>query len=197
MIDSRLTNKKSRIDGIQTDDNSPVKDSLNTSSSPVTNSSSSNNSLVVETPAQISVKNVSLADEFALVATSLENEVELSIVEENGKQEAHHRPSQRQMNGTVLLPVEKINFTCCCVESRPPVATVPPAATLYCQAVDSVGGKPIGCCLVASGKRFYRPSKKIQFMFLCESHRERIRKHLCCPGCGNFCTQVGPFVFES
>lgn len=150
---------------------------------------------MLESSTQISVKKVTLPDESTLVANCLENEVELSIVEEHGKTETNH-PVPRQCNGTVSLAVEKTNFTCSCVESRPPVATVPPAATvpptatLYCQAVDSVGGKLVGCCLVASRKRFYRPSKKIPFMILCDSHRDRIRKHFCCPGCGLFCTQV-------
>lgn len=150
----------------------------------------------METPAQISINSVS-TDEFALVATSLENEVELSIVEERDNQESRRHTSS-QMNGAVFVShADKINFTCCCVESRSPVATVPPSATLYCQAVDSVGGKQVGCCLVANRKKFYRPSKKIPFMILCESHHDRIRKHLCCPGCGLFCTQVGSSMTQS
>ena len=123
------------------------------------------------------------------VGSSLENEVEVSIVDENGKQAA----GQIKVNGIASKSSSgdsEISYSCSCVEGRPPVATVPPAATLYCQAVDSVGGKQVGCCLVAVRKRFYRPSKKIAFMILCESHRDRIRKHFCCPGCGLFCTQV-------
>ena len=117
----------------------------------------------------------------------MENEVEVSIVEEQAKEEAsisanHSHPLS---NG-----LDKTTYVCSCVEKRPPVATAPPTATLYCQAVDSVGGKMVGCCLVANRKRFYRPSKKIPFMILCDSHRDRIRKHFCCPGCGLFCTQV-------
>lgn len=147
-------------------------------------------SAVLKTSAQISIKETSLIAESALVDNnSLEHEVELSIVEENEKQDSNC-PVSRHVNGTVSLIVEKTTFTCSCVESRPPVATAPPAATLYCQAVDSVGGKLVGCCLVASRKRFYRPSKKIPFMILCDSHRDRIRKHFCCPGCGLFCTQA-------
>lgn len=154
----------------------------------------SSENLVLKTSAQISTKETTLVDESALVDNSLENEVELSIVEENEKQEASC-PVPRHVNGTVSLLTEKTNFTCSCVESRPPMATAPPAATLYCQAVDSVGGKLVGCCLVASRKRFYRPSKKIPFMILCDSHRDRIRKHFCCPGCGLFCTQASYFLF--
>ena len=113
---------------------------------------------------------------------SLENEVEVSLVDEPEK-------SHQKINGFDRHEKDPV-YSCCCIELRPPIATVPPAATLYCQAVDSAGGKQVGCCLIANRKRFHRPSKKIPFMILCDSHRERIRKHFCCPGCGLFCTQV-------
>ncbi len=188
--DSRPTSKKLRMDGLPTKCiSTPEKEPLHSFSLNLDDSPSSD-SLVLETSAQSPVNNVSVTDECTLVANSLENEVELSIVEVQGKHEATNGPTSRQVNGTVSSIVEKNTYACSCVESRPPVAIVPPAATLYCQAVDSVGGKLVGCCLVANRKRFYRPSKKIQFMILCDSHRDRIRKHFCCPGCGLFCTQV-------
>jgi len=125
--------------------------------------------------------------EHTLVPCPLENEVEVSIVEDHRKEMVVHK-----MND-VVSAAEGVHYSCCCIEVRSPIATVPPAATLYCQAVDSVGGKLVGCCLTASKRRFYRPSKKIPFMILCDSHRDRIRKHFCCPGCGLFCTQ-GTFL---
>lgn len=131
----------------------------------------------------------SLEQESSLVISSLENEVEVSIVEENGKQLVPHK-----VNG-ITTAGDCVKYYCSCAEIRPPLATVPPAATLYCQAVDSVGGKLVGCCLIANRKKFYRPSKKIPFMILCDSHRDRIRKHFCCPGCGLFCTQVINLLF--
>jgi hypothetical protein len=190
--ESRPANKKLRTDGLPTKDiSTPEKEPLHTSSS--MDDSLSSDNLVLDTSGQISVNNGSLTDESALVANSLENEVELSIVEEQVKPVTNgHTPLQ--INGTISMLVDKaINYACSCVESHPPVATVPPAATLYCQAVDSVGGKLVGCCLVANRKRFYRPSKKIPFMILCDSHRDRIRKHFCCPGCGLFCTQASNY----
>jgi hypothetical protein len=144
-------------------------------------------SVGVELSAQFSEKRSSSRGN-SLVGTLLENEVEVSIVEENMKDGDTVRVDRNHslsVNG-----LDKTNYVCSCVEKRPPIATAPPTATLYCQAVDSVGGKMVGCCLVASRKRFYRPSKKIPFMILCDSHRDRIRKHFCCPGCGLFCTQV-------
>lgn len=179
-------NKKSRTE------ESPAKDVYTPEKelhSPVLEESSSLDALVVDISAQMSVNRLSLTDESTLVENALENEVELSIVEEKGKEEGYRRTS-RQVNGNISMVYEKPIYVCACIESRPPIATVPPAATLYCQAVDSVGGKLVGCCLVANRKRFYRPSKKIPFMILCDSHRDRIRKHFCCPGCGLFCTQV-------
>lgn len=190
-VESRPTCKKLRTEVLPTKNNSTAENETLHTSSGGDNSLSSDN-LMRETSAKSIVSHTSLADESVLVANSLENEVELSIVEEQGKQVADcHTPLQ--VNGTASLLVEKTIFTCSCVESHPPVATAPPAATLYCQAVDSVGGKLVGCCLVANRKRFYRPSKKIPFMILCDSHRDRIRKHFCCPGCGLFCTQ-GTFL---
>lgn len=35
-----------------------------------------------------------------------------------------------------------------------------------------------------------RPSSRVPLMVLCESHRARMVKHHCCPGCGYFCTAV-------
>lgn len=188
-VESGPANKKLRIDGSSTKDISPPETEPFHTSSSMDDSLSSDN-LVLDTSGQTSVNNGSLTDESALVANSLENEVELSIVEEQVKPVTNgHTPLQ--INGTISLLVEKTtNYACSCVESHPPVAIVPPAAPLYCQAVDSVGGKLVGCCLVANRKRFYRPSKKISFMILCDSHRDRIRKHFCCPGCGLFCTQA-------
>lgn len=144
----------------------------------------------IEEPAQTPTEIVG-RDRPSLISSSLENEVEVSIVEENGI--CQPSAGQRKVNGITSKTSSgdsPISFACSCVENRPPVATAPPAATLYCQAVDSVGGKLVGCCLVAIRKRFYRPSKKIAFMILCDSHRDRIRRHFCCPGCGLFCTQV-------
>jgi hypothetical protein len=191
-LESRPASKKLRTDGLETKDiSTPEKEPLHTSSN--LDDSLSCDNLALDTSGQISVSNGSLTDESVLVANSLENEVELSIVEEQVKPVTNgHNPLQ--INGTISLLVEKaINYACSCVESHPPIATVPPAATLYCQAVDSVGGKLVGCCLVANRKRFYRPSKKIPFMILCDSHRDRIRKHFCCPGCGLFCTQASNY----
>lgn len=65
-------------------------------------------------------------------------------------------------------------------------------ADLYCQAVDSLDGRLIGCCNTVdkNNARLVRPSIKVPFLVLCEVHHQRLQRHNCCPGCGNFCTQV-------
>ncbi|XP_059482836.1 histone-lysine N-methyltransferase EHMT2 isoform X2 [Neocloeon triangulifer] len=64
---------------------------------------------------------------------------------------------------------------------------------LYCQAVESVDETLVGCCKLASTTRLRRPSAKVPYMLLCESHAYRLSLHNCCPGCGIFCSQ-GRFV---
>ncbi|KAL8562887.1 hypothetical protein ACOMHN_004579 [Nucella lapillus] len=59
----------------------------------------------------------------------------------------------------------------------------------YCQALDSVDGKALGCCNKVSNLQLVRPGVKIPFMAVCEVHRKRLKMHQCCPGCGHFCTQ--------
>lgn len=60
----------------------------------------------------------------------------------------------------------------------------------FCQALDSVDGKVLGCCNKVTNPQLVRPAVKIPFLALCDSHRKRLRLHQCCPGCGHFCTQV-------
>ncbi|RZF40094.1 hypothetical protein LSTR_LSTR002497 [Laodelphax striatellus] len=66
---------------------------------------------------------------------------------------------------------------------------------LYCQAIDSLDGRLIGCCnMVESGApRIERASVRVPYQMLCNVHHERLVRHNCCPGCGCFCTQ-GKFV---
>ncbi|WAR31657.1 EHMT1-like protein [Mya arenaria] len=59
----------------------------------------------------------------------------------------------------------------------------------FCQALDSVDGKVLGCCNKVTNPQLVRPAVKIPFLAVCEHHRKRLRSHQCCPGCGHFCTQ--------
>lgn len=64
-----------------------------------------------------------------------------------------------------------------------------PEEMLICQAVDTVDGELV-CCKNKLGKsNLVRPSLKIPYIAMCDSHLARLRQHQCCPNCGFFCTQ--------
>uniref|UniRef100_A0A8C3Q792 Uncharacterized protein n=1 Tax=Geospiza parvula TaxID=87175 RepID=A0A8C3Q792_GEOPR len=50
-----------------------------------------------------------------------------------------------------------------------------------------------GCGSSILKRETMRPSSRVPLMVLCESHRARMVKHQCCPGCGHFCT-AGTFL---
>ncbi|XP_076436857.1 uncharacterized protein LOC143276258 isoform X2 [Babylonia areolata] len=77
---------------------------------------------------------------------------------------------------------------CCCKMQGTFFNKLSTGAT-YCQALDSVDGKALGCCNKVSNLQLVRPGVKIPFMAVCEVHRRRLKTHQCCPGCGHFCTQ--------
>ncbi|KAL3872344.1 hypothetical protein ACJMK2_040274 [Sinanodonta woodiana] len=77
---------------------------------------------------------------------------------------------------------------CCCKINGASFQKLASTVT-YCQALDSVDGKVMGCCNKVSNPQLVRPAVKIPFMAVCEVHRKRLRLHQCCPGCGHFCTQ--------
>ncbi|KAJ9591954.1 hypothetical protein L9F63_001556, partial [Diploptera punctata] len=85
---------------------------------------------------------------------------------------------------------------CCCqiksqlfVSSRSQNGGVP--AELYCQAMDTLDDRQVGCCNAVSSHdtRLFRPSRRVPFLILCDVHMQRLLRHNCCPGCGVFCTQ--------
>ncbi|GFS21842.1 histone-lysine N-methyltransferase EHMT2 [Elysia marginata] len=59
----------------------------------------------------------------------------------------------------------------------------------YCQALDSVDNKILGCFNKVTNSVLVRPGVKIPFMAMCEAHRRKLKLHQCCPGCGHFCIQ--------
>ncbi|KAG8225217.1 hypothetical protein J437_LFUL012692, partial [Ladona fulva] len=62
----------------------------------------------------------------------------------------------------------------------------PSSDILYCQAVDSMDGRAVGCCGLVQDGFMRRPSCRVPFLLLCEVHRQRLARHNCCPGCGMF-----------
>ncbi|KAL1488388.1 hypothetical protein ABEB36_014862 [Hypothenemus hampei] len=63
--------------------------------------------------------------------------------------------------------------------------------TQFCMAVDSISGQLIGCSKEVNIREvsMVRPSVKIPFGVFCQSHKERLIRHNCCPICGVFCSQ--------
>ncbi|XP_041370833.1 histone-lysine N-methyltransferase EHMT2-like [Gigantopelta aegis] len=77
----------------------------------------------------------------------------------------------------------------CCCKLNGASFTKLDTKVLYCQALDSVDGKILGCCNKVSNSQLVRPAVKIPFMAICENHRKRLKLHQCCPGCGHFCVR--------
>lgn len=69
------------------------------------------------------------------------------------------------------------------------------AKSLYCSAVDQIRAEKVGCCNDIAGNQLnlQRPSARVSFMVLCQSHKNRFHSHHCCPVCGVFCTE-GQFM---
>ncbi|KAK7504462.1 hypothetical protein BaRGS_00004328 [Batillaria attramentaria] len=95
-----------------------------------------------------------------------------------------------QSSGTV--PDKEVIPLCCCKIGGANFTKLSSGAT-YCQALDSVDGKALGCCNKVTNTQLVRPGVKIPFMLVCEVHRKRLKLHQCCPGCGHFCTE-GKFL---
>ncbi|XP_037082512.1 histone-lysine N-methyltransferase EHMT2-like [Pollicipes pollicipes] len=82
------------------------------------------------------------------------------------------------------------SISCKCVEAKTPLADLDLAKRdYYCRGIDAIDGRLVGCCNLVTTKRMIRPSFKVPFLLMCGLHRERMRRHHCCPSCGVFCTQ--------
>ncbi|CAH2314459.1 histone-lysine N-methyltransferase EHMT2 [Pelobates cultripes] len=82
---------------------------------------------------------------------------------------------------------------CSCRMEAPSVERVCEQANNVCMATESVDGELSGCNAVITKRETMRPSSRVPLMVLCESHRARMVKHHCCPGCGHFCS-TGTFL---
>lgn len=65
----------------------------------------------------------------------------------------------------------------------------------FCSAIDQIENQKVGCGNEVNGDllNLLRPSVRVSYMLLCDSHKKRLYAHNCCAGCGMFCTQ-GRFV---
>ncbi|KAK6195050.1 hypothetical protein SNE40_000564 [Patella caerulea] len=97
-------------------------------------------------------------------------------------------PDNDAMNTQCISPDRDIIPLCCCKING---AAFNKLATgnLFCQALDTVDGKVMGCCNKVTNTQLVRPGVKIPFMAICEAHRLKLKAHQCCPGCGHYCTQ--------
>ncbi|XP_029862848.1 LOW QUALITY PROTEIN: histone-lysine N-methyltransferase EHMT2 [Aquila chrysaetos chrysaetos] len=82
---------------------------------------------------------------------------------------------------------------CSCRMEAPKVERGGEGARGLCMATESVDGQLSGCGSSILKRETMRPSSRVPLMVLCESHRARMVKHHCCPGCGYFCT-AGTFL---
>ncbi|XP_064615910.1 histone-lysine N-methyltransferase EHMT2-like [Liolophura sinensis] len=113
-------------------------------------------------------------------------------ISDEGPEEGNQpRPASAPGVGSSSPPQRDIIPLCCCKINGACVSKLT-KPVIYCQALDSVDGKVMGCCNKVSSPQLVRPAVKIPFMAVCEVHRKRLKLHQCCPGCGHFCTQ-GPF----
>ncbi|XP_013071536.2 uncharacterized protein LOC106058626 isoform X1 [Biomphalaria glabrata] len=92
------------------------------------------------------------------------------------------RPVSGQVEDSEVIPL------CCCKINGASFSKLFSGVT-YCQALDTVDNKVLGCCNKVTNSQLVRPGVKIPFMAVCEVHRKRLKLHQCCPGCGHFCSQ--------
>ncbi|CAL1536745.1 unnamed protein product, partial [Lymnaea stagnalis] len=92
------------------------------------------------------------------------------------------RPVAGQVEDSEVIPL------CCCKINGASFNKLFAGVT-YCQALDTVDNKVLGCCNKVTNSQLVRPGVKIPFMAVCEIHRKRLKLHQCCPGCGHFCSQ--------
>ncbi|XP_043858794.1 histone-lysine N-methyltransferase EHMT2 isoform X5 [Dromiciops gliroides] len=82
---------------------------------------------------------------------------------------------------------------CSCRMEAPKIDRISERAGHKCMATESVDGELSGCSAGIQKRETMRPSSRVALMVLCETHRARMVKHHCCPGCGYFCT-AGTFL---
>uniref|UniRef100_A0A8C3HDG9 [histone H3]-lysine(9) N-methyltransferase n=1 Tax=Chrysemys picta bellii TaxID=8478 RepID=A0A8C3HDG9_CHRPI len=104
-------------------------------------------------------------------------------------------PAPGVSNETSSLETERFEELplCSCRMEAPKIERLSEAARSHCMATESADGELSGCGCSVLKRETMRPSSRVPLMVLCESHRARMVKHHCCPGCGHFCT-AGTFL---
>lgn len=126
----------------------------------------------------------------------------------NNTSSAHHQQKQppplllssdelqvRRKVTTNVAVAARDKFICLCTQMSEFYSHNKTAKSLYCSAVDQIRAEKVGCCNDIAGNQLtlQRPSARVSFMVLCQSHKNRFHSHHCCPVCGVFCTE-GQFM---
>lgn len=100
-----------------------------------------------------------------------------------------------QITSEVTLSIRKEPDTNICLCTKTSKYYTRKTNETYCSAVDQIEDQKVGCDHEVDGEllNLLRPSVRVSYMLLCESHRKRLMAHNCCAACGVFCTQ-GAFV---
>lgn len=108
----------------------------------------------------------------------------------------NHHQHHHQITSEVTLSIRKeaIDSNVCLCNKVSKFYTRKTDET-YCSAVDQIEDQKVGCGNEVEGEllNLLRPSVRVSYMLLCESHKKRLFSHNCCASCGVFLTQ-GTFM---
>lgn len=104
--------------------------------------------------------------------------------------ERHH-----QITSEVTLSIRKEADSNICLCNKVSKFYTRKTDETYCSAVDQIEDQKVGCGNEVEGEllNLLRPSVRVSYMLLCESHKKRLFSHNCCASCGVFLTQ-GTFM---
>lgn len=101
--------------------------------------------------------------------------------------EHHHH----QITSEVTLSIRKEADSNICLCNKVSKFYTRKTDETYCSAVDQIEDQKVGCGNEVEGEllNLLRPSVRVSYMLLCESHKKRLFSHNCCASCGVFLTQ--------
>lgn len=102
---------------------------------------------------------------------------------------------QQQLTSEVTLSIRKESDSNICLCNKTSKYYTRKTEDTYCSAIDQIENQRVGCGNEVNGDllNLLRPSVRVSYMLLCDSHKKRLYSHNCCAGCGMFCTQ-GRFI---
>lgn len=125
---------------------------------------------------------------------SHENSLILSTKHKSSIVDTMARPPSCPIENYANIKQEQDITICLCNKSSK-YYTQKTIDTTYCRAVDEIETQLVGCSNEVDAEliNLLRPSVRVSYTILCESHRKRLQAHHSCAGCGIFCTQ-GKFI---